>query len=52
MYKVNESLTIQRQPWNKRKLVGQRPPLKLHEIWAIRIRLQMANNIKELALFN
>ena len=27
-------------PWNKGKLIGQKPPLKLREIWAIRIRLQ------------
>jgi integrase len=39
-------------PWNKGKLVGQKPPLKLKEVWAIRIRLQLANNIRELALFN
>jgi hypothetical protein len=26
------------QPWNKSKLLGQKPPLKLTEIWAIRIR--------------
>ena len=39
-------------PWNKGKLVGQKPPLKLKEIWAIRIRLQIANNIRDLALFN
>ena len=39
-------------PWNKGKLVGQRPPLKLQEIWAIRIRLQISNNLQELALFN
>ena len=26
-------------PWNKGKLVGQKLPLKLKEIWAIRIRL-------------
>ena len=39
-------------PWNKGKLVGQRLPLKLQEIWAIRIRLQLANNIRDLALFN
>ncbi|MGZ4982247.1 MAG: hypothetical protein ACXWAB_12470 [Methylobacter sp.] len=29
-------------PWNKGKLIGQKSPLKLKEIWAIRIRLQMA----------
>ena len=28
-------------PWNKGKLVGQKLPLKLQEIWAIRIRLQV-----------
>jgi len=39
-------------PWNKGKLIGQKPPLKLKEIWSIRIRLQLANNVKELALFN
>jgi hypothetical protein len=27
--------------WNKDKLVGQKTPFKLKEIWAIRIRLQM-----------
>ena len=39
-------------PWNKGKLIGQKPPLKLREIWAIRIRLQLANRIRDLALFN
>jgi integrase len=39
-------------PWNKGKLVGQKPPLKLKEIWTIRIRLQLAGNIRDLALFN
>ena len=39
-------------PWNKGKLLGQKPPLKLKEIWAIRIRLQMARRVRELALFN
>lgn len=39
-------------PWNKGKLVGQKMPLKLKEIWAIRIRLQLAKQVRELALFN
>ena len=39
-------------PWNKGKLIGQKSPLKLKEIWEIRIRLQMTKNIRELALFN
>ncbi|MGA2553091.1 MAG: tyrosine-type recombinase/integrase [Burkholderiaceae bacterium] len=39
-------------PWNKGKLVGQKPPLKLQEIWAIRIRLEMSKNVRDLAMFN
>src|SRR6266487_3307484 len=39
-------------PWNKGKLVGQKPPLKLKELWAIRIRLQLNHRARELALFN
>src|SRR5207253_10264526 len=38
-------------PWNKGKLLGQKPPLKLKEIWAIRIRLQ-GYRTRDLALFN
>src|SRR5580698_7836695 len=41
-----------REPWNKGKLVGQKAPLKLKEIWAIRVRLQLENRRRELALFN
>jgi integrase len=32
--------------------VGQKAPLRLKEIWAIRIRLQLADRVRELALFN
>ena len=39
-------------PWNKGKLVGQKAPLRLKDIWAIRIRLQLGSRIRELALFN
>ena len=39
-------------PWNKGKLVGQKLPLKLKEIWAFRVRLQLAENKRDLALFN
>jgi len=39
-------------PWNKGKLIGQKPPLKLREIWAIRIRLQLKKEARELAIFN
>ncbi|TDI63247.1 MAG: integrase [Alphaproteobacteria bacterium] len=39
-------------PWNKDKLVGQKPPLKLKEVWAIRMRLQLAKRHRDLAMFN
>src|SRR4029453_8055288 len=39
-------------PLNKGKLLGQKPPLKLKVIWAIRIRLQLDHRTRELALFN
>ena len=40
------------EPWNKGKLVGQKAPFKLKEIWAIRVRLQMQARTRELALFD
>lgn len=41
-----------REPWNKGKLIGQKPPLKLKDIWAIRIHLQRGKHIRDLAMFN
>ena len=41
-----------KEPWNKNKLVGQKLPLKLQQIWAIRIRLELFHKIRDLALFN
>lgn len=41
-----------REPWNKGKLVGQKPPLKPKDIWAIRIHLQNEHQVRDLAMFN
>ena len=41
-----------RVPWNKGKLIGPRPPLRQKHVWAIRTRLQMEREIRDLALFN
>jgi len=41
-----------REPWNKGKLVGQKPPLKPKDIWAIRIHLQNEHQLRDLAMFN
>jgi integrase len=44
--------TVQKEPWNKGKIVGQKAPLRLKDIWAIRIRLQLGNRTRELAMFD
>jgi integrase len=52
---MNNAITTNNEhriPWNKGKLIGQKSPLKLKEIWAIRIRLQLAGLTRELAMFN
>jgi len=43
---------LRKTPWNKGKLVGQKAPLKLKNIWAIRIHLQIDRKHRDLALFN
>lgn len=50
--KPNTQTPALQAAWNKGKLVGQKTPLKLKEIWAIRIRLQLSEKIRDLALFN
>ena len=51
MYALLKNQSI-RVPWNRGKLVGQKSPLKLQEILAIRIRLQIDCRNRDLALFN
>jgi integrase len=41
-----------RIPWNKGKLIGPRPPLRQKHVWAIRTKLQIERQVRELALFN
>jgi integrase len=41
-----------REPWNKGKIVGQKAPFKVKDIWALRVRLQIESRVRELALFN
>ncbi|WFU51142.1 tyrosine-type recombinase/integrase [Sinorhizobium terangae] len=38
--------------WNSGRIIGQKPPLKPKEVWAIRTRLQMLGAVRDLALFN
>jgi integrase len=41
-----------KSPWNKGKIVCQKAPLKLRDIWAIRVRLQLSHRTRELAMFD
>ena len=47
-----EGQTAHHEPWNKGKIVGQKAPFKVKDIWALRVRLQMEGRVRELALFN
>ncbi|MEJ2022337.1 MAG: integrase, partial [Maritimibacter sp.] len=41
-----------RPAWNKGRIVGQKRPLLPKHVWAIRVRLEIAENRRDLALFN
>jgi hypothetical protein len=41
-----------RDPWNKGRLIGQKRPLKPKDVWTIRVRLQMEEHKRDLAMFN
>ena len=43
---------VSRVPWNKGKVVGQKAPFKVKDIWALRVRLQMESRVGDLGLFN
>jgi integrase len=49
---TDSSDTHSRRPWNKGRLAGQKAPLKLKHVWAIRIRLQLFKQHRNLPLFN
>ena len=41
-----------REPWNKGKVIGARPPLRPKHVWGVRTRLQLSDRVRDLALFN
>ena len=46
------AITPKRPPWNKGRLIGQKRPLLAKQVWAIRARLELSGNLRDLALFN
>lgn len=41
-----------RRAWNKGRIIGQKRPLQPKHVWAIRVRLELAERLRDLALFN
>ena len=39
-------------PWNRGRILGQKRPLLPKHVWAIRVRLELAGNLRDLAFFN
>jgi len=46
------AIRSRRPAWNKGRIVGQKRPLLPKHVWAIRVRLEIADNHRDLALFN
>jgi integrase len=41
-----------REPWNKGKRIGQKPPLRPKHVWSVRTKLHMQGRVRDLAMFN
>ncbi|MEE4349713.1 MAG: tyrosine-type recombinase/integrase [Pacificimonas sp.] len=46
------AIRSKKTPWNKGRLIGQKRPLQPKQVWSIRARLELAGNLRDLALFN
>jgi integrase len=46
------AVPLRRKPWNKGKLIGQKPALRPKHVWSIRTKLQMDGRMRDLAMFN
>jgi len=38
--------------WNKGKMIGSKPPLRIKNVWSIRTKLQVDGRLRDLAMFN
>jgi len=46
------AIRARRPAWNRGRIVGQKRPLLPKHVWAIRVRLEIADSHRDLALFN
>ena len=46
------AIRVCRPAWNRGRIVGQKRPLLPKHVWAIRVQLELADRVRDLALFN
>lgn len=49
---TKDFMQLTNQPWNRGKLIGQKPALQPKHVWSIRTKLQLEGKKRDLALFN
>ena len=48
----HEATAATKAPWNKGKMIGSKPPLRIKNVWSIRTKLQVDGRLRDLAMFN
>jgi len=49
---IHEAAAATKVPWNKGKMIGSKPPLRIKNVWSIRTKLQVGGRLRDLAMFN
>jgi hypothetical protein len=49
---TREAAAATKAPWNKGKMIGSKPPLRIKNVWSIRTMLQVDGRLRDLAMFN
>ena len=48
----HEATATIKAPWNRGKMFGSKPPLRIKSVWWIRTKLQVDGRLRDLAMFN
>ena len=48
----HQAATAIKAPWNKGKMIGSKPPLRIKNVWSIRTKRQVDRRLRDLAMFN
>lgn len=49
---THEAAVPIKAPWNKGKIIGSNPPLRIKNVWSIRTKLQVDGCLRDLAMFH